>query len=441
MPKPPNIVVTFADDQRGMALGCAGVEPVQTPHLDALARRGVRCDQAYHYGSCHGAVCAPSRAMFHTGRRYMQLHPGLYVLSPDKWPDNSPVQVPPTLGGKLRAAGYRSFATGKWHNGVESFQASFDSAATVFFGGMADHWFTPVQDYDPSGAYPESRARTADGFSTDVFARSAVDFIRSRKGADQPFFCYCAFTAPHDPRTPPDDFRRLYDPRAIAMPPNFQRRHPFETGELGGRDEDLLGHPRDPREIQHSTAEYYGMISHMDAAIGRIHAALAEIGELENTLVVHTGDHGLAVGQHGLMGKQNIYEHSIRVPLIAAGLTLPAGQVRTGMCYQHDLHPTLLELAGLPAGEVYFQSLAPLLKGDGPGRDRIVCHYKQSQRSVRDRRYKLIEYRVGEVRHDQLFDLQADPWETHDLYEDPAHRDRCAQLAAQLPTDHLRSFE
>ncbi|HTL53559.1 MAG TPA: sulfatase-like hydrolase/transferase, partial [Planctomycetota bacterium] len=288
----PNILVTFADDQRGMALGCAGIEPVRTPHLDQLAARGIRFSRAYHYGSCTGAVCAPSRAMFHTGLRYRDLDRAL--LSPTYPPPGHTVALPPTLGRKLRDAGYHTFATGKWHNGVDSFHASFDSGANLFFGGMADHLFTPVHDFDPSGKYPAERARTGNGFSTELFGQSAIDFIHSRKNQsnDQPFFCYCAFTAPHDPRTPPDEFRRLYDPRQIPLPQNFQPEHHFDNGQLGGRDEELLGRPRDPREIQRSTAEYYGMISHMDAWIGRIHAALAETGQLENTIVVHTGDHG-----------------------------------------------------------------------------------------------------------------------------------------------------
>lgn len=441
MARRPNILITIADDQRGTAVGCAGIEPVRTPNLDALAFRGVRFSQAYHYGSCHGAVCAPSRAMLHTGRLYHSLDPAM--LQPIYPPAGYTVAVPPTLGGKLRQAGYHAFAAGKWHNGIHSFNRSFDDARNVFFGGMADHLFTPIYDYDPSGQYLPTTARTGPGFSTELFGQAAVDYIRSRKGNDQPFFCYCAFTAPHDPRTPPDEYRRMYDPREIKLPPNYLPEHLFDTGHIGGRDENLLGHPRDFKEIWRSTAEYYGMITHMDAWIGKIHAALAEIGQLDNTLVVHTADHGLSLGQHGLMGKQNVYEHSVRVPSIVAGPGLPGGVVRDGLCYQHDLHPTLLDLAGVPIGETAFQSLNALARGQTAGRETIASHFARDMRMVRDRRYKLIEYAPNKTHgftREQLFDLQADPWEQTDLIGDPAHAATAQRLRAQLPTAH-QSFE
>lgn len=431
MSRRPNIVLTIADDQRGSALGCAGVEAVRTPSLDRLAARGVRCDRAYHYGSHHGAVCAPSRGMLHTGLPYTQLPAALIAGGTSRDPD---VPVLPTLGSRLREAGYRSFLVGKWHNAVSAVNRSFDDGAAIFLGGMADHFFTPVHVFDPSGRYPPHDARTAEGHSTDVFGQAAVDFIRrqARGGGDEPFFLYVAFTAPHDPRTPPDAYRRLYDPRTIPKSPNVLPEHPFDNGELRVRDERLLGWPRDPAEVQRSLAEYYGMISHMDHWIGRIHDALDEAGALQDTIVVHTADHGLAVGQHGLLGKQNLYEHSIRVPLIAAGPGLPEGVVRDGLCYQHDLNPTLLQLAGAPPAGGFFRSLVPMWRGEAPGRDTIRCAYADLQRAVRDERYKLIEYRVGGAIRRQLFDLVDDPWETRDLAGRPEHGPRLAAMAKRL---------
>jgi len=439
MKKRPNILLTIADDQRGTALGCAGIEPVLTPHLDRLAARGVRFAQAQHFGSCHGAICAPSRAMLHTGLPYFRLERDL--MGPAYPSPDSP--IPPTLGEKLRQRGYRTFGTGKWHNGVRSYHRSFDAGATVFFGGMADHWFTPVHDFDPSGRYPQEAAKTANGFSTEVFAQSAIDFIRSRKEGDEPFFCYCAFTAPHDPRTPPDEWRRRYDPREIAPTPNMQPVEldgiyykcvptPLDFGRSWGRDERLLGVSRDWSEIRRSIAEYYGMISHMDEWIGRIHQALEETGLLENTLVIHTADHGLANGQHGLLGKQNPYQHSLRVPLLLAGPGIPAGQTPEALCYQHDLHPTLLEYAGATDEPDYFQSLRPLIDGRSAGRETIGNAFEDVLRTVRNRRHKLIESNVNGQRGTQLFDLLEDPWETRDLGADPSLEPVAAALRADL---------
>ena len=436
----PNIVLTIADDQRGTALGCAGLEPVQTPALDALAARGARFAQAQHFGSCHGAVCAPSRAMLMTGVPYFQLDSSL--LSATYPPKNRAIHLPPTLGEKLRSVGYDTFATGKWHNGVHSFQPSFSGGANIFFGGMADHWFTPVHDFDPSGVYPPEARRVADGFSTEVFAQSAINYIRSRRDQDEPFFCYCAFTAPHDPRTPPDAWRRRYDPSALAVPPNTTPSH-FNNSPLGvkpsesdvsldERDELLLGIPRDVKEIQRALAGYYGMISHMDEWIGRIHEAVAEIGAGEDTLIIHTADHGLAVGQHGLLGKQNLYRHSLNVPLILTGPGVPRGMTSEALCYQHDLHPTLMELAGLGSSFAPFQSLTPLLKSESTGRNYIAAAFGSVLRSVRDQRYKLIEANVKGTLTWRLFDLENDPWETRDLSSEAGSNAIAATLRNEL---------
>ncbi len=440
MRKRPNIVLTIADDHRGTALGCGGIEPVLTPSLDALAARGTRFVNAQHLGSCHGAVCAPSRAMLHTGFPYFQLDPGL--LGPADPPPDRPVNIPPTLGQKLQEAGYESFATGKWHNGVRSFHRSFNRGASIFFGGMNDHWFTPVQDFDPSGQYPNSAKYLADGFSTEVFARSAIDFIRSRRDDERPFFCYCAFTAPHDPRTPPDHWRRQYRPSSLTMPPNvtpsFFGHSPLsvmpsrDMGTTRDRDELLLGTPRDVREIERALAGYYGMISHMDEWIGKIHEAVEEIGVAEGTIVIHTSDHGLAVGQHGFLGKENLYQHSLNVPLILAGPDIPGGLVSEALCYQHDLHPTLAERAGAapPDGKT-FRNLDAVISGDG-GRTYIGSSYMGSVRSIRDKRYKLIEYHVQDEKSCELFDLQSDPWETCNLEGQSEQRDTLVRLRREL---------
>jgi len=438
--KRPNIILTIADDQRGSALGCAGREPVQTPALDALAARGVRFAQAQHFGSCHGAVCAPSRAMLMTGVPYFQLDPSL--LSATYPPADRVAHIPPTLGEKLRRKGYDTFATGKWHNGVHSFHPSFSGGANIFFGGMADHWFTPVHDFDSSGKYPPEARRQADGFSTEVFARSAIDYIRSRRGSDEPFFCYCAFTAPHDPRTPPDAWRKKYDPSRMPLPANIVPAH-FNNSPLGAkppegsvsldeRDELLLGIPRDVREIERALAEYYGMISHMDEWIGRIHQAVEEIGGTENTLIIHTADHGLAVGQHGLLGKQNLYQHSLNIPLLLAGPGIPRGAVSDALCYQHDLHPTLMERAGLDSSFAPFQSLSPLLEKQPAGRSHIASAFGHALRSVRDCRYKLIESNVNGAKSSLLFDLENDPWETRNLAGEENSRDVLAGLRREL---------
>jgi len=437
--KRPNILLTIADDQRGSALGCAGIEPVETPNLDALAAAGTRYSQAQHFGSCHGAICAPSRAMLHTGQTYFALDP--CFLGGTYPPEDRTVETPATLGSRLQSAGYRTFGTGKWHNGTQLFQASFQDAANVFFGGMDDHWFTMVQDHDPTGSYPAERARRADGFSTEVFAKSAIDYIHRMAESDEPFFCYCAFTAPHDPRTPPDKWLSRYAPKDMPIFPNMKPDFygggspkgivpHFNNGTLLGRDEVLLGSVRDIMEIQRATAAYYGMVSHMDEWIGKIHDALRETGAWDNTIVVHTADHGLGVGQHGYLGKQNLYQHSLQVPLLMAGPGIEAGRTTDELRYQQDLHPTLLAAAGAEPTSDTFRPLT-----DEP-RDYLGGAYVLTQRCARDDRFKLIEYNLEEQRkfapargiimcdpsiesgehRTELYDLSEDPWEVNDLY-------------------------
>jgi arylsulfatase A-like enzyme len=193
--------------------------------------------------------------------------------------------------------------------------------------------------------------------------------------------------------------------------------HPFDNGEMEVRDEKLAAKPRLPAEIRRHIAEYYAMISHLDYEIGRILDALRSTGEYENTIIILAGDNGLAIGRHGLMGKQSLYEHSVRVPLILRGPGVPSGEVRDTLCYLLDIYPTLCEFTGgTPPASVEGKSLRGAL--DDPAlrvRDHLPLAYGTVQRGVRNDRYKLIEYVVRGERHTQLFDLAHDPDELINL--------------------------
>jgi arylsulfatase A-like enzyme len=269
--------------------------------------------------------------------------------------------------------------------------------------------------------------------STVLFCDAAIRFLEGLS-SNEPFFAYVSFMAPHDPRSMPREFLDLYDPDDIELPPNFMGAHPFDNGELKIRDEQLEDWPRTPEAIRKHIAEYYAMISHLDAGIRRVLDALEKSGKAGDTIIVFAGDNGLAVGQHGLMGKQSQYDHSLRVPLLLAGPGLPAGESRDQLVYLHDLFPTLCELAGeeIPPS-VESKSLAPLLHDQmKTGRKELRFAYKDCQRAVRDDRYKLIEYAVEGRRTTQLFDLAEDPWELQNLAGDPRHRERLAHLRERL---------
>jgi arylsulfatase A-like enzyme len=413
----PNVLVLVSDDQQHDTIAALGHPIVKTPNLDKLVRNGFAFTHAFCMGSTVPAVCAPSRAMFLTGR-------SLYRVA---------VQVPkdvPLWPEVMGQAGYATCGVGKWHNGPAAYARAFQNGGPIFFGGMSDQKRVPVHDYDPAGKYPKKDEHVGDRFSSELFADGAIRFLKGHKG-DKPFFLYVAFTAPHDPRTPPKQYLDLYDPEKIPLPKNFLPVHPFNNGEMTVRDEKLLPWPRKPAEVKKEIAAYYGMISHMDAQIGRILKELEDSGRLKNTLVVFWSDHGLALGHHGLLGKQNLYDHSMRAPLVFFGPGVPKGK-SDALCYLFDIFPTVAELTGtkLPEG-VEGKSLAGVMAGkERKVRDSLFCAYRDVQRAVRTERWKLIRY--PQINKSQLFDLQEDPDERKDLADDPKHAERLKEMMALL---------
>jgi arylsulfatase A-like enzyme len=443
----PNVLFILTDDQRRDTIHALGNARLQTPAMDALAAEGMAFTNAAIMGGSCGAVSMPSRAMLLTGRTLFGL-------------DHCGERIPPEqvlMGEAFRRAGYETFGIGKWHNGKESYARSFTGGGEIFFGGMDDHWNVPVCGFDPTGKYERSlplcvnpwysnelRRRPGDHVcagkhSSELFGDAAVDCLRRRDPA-RPFFLYLAFMAPHDPRTMPADFLEMYPAETTALPPNFADRHPFDNGEMDVRDEKLEPHPRTEGGVRRHLAEYYAMISHLDAQIGKVLQALRDSGAYENTIIVLTGDNGLALGQHGLMGKQSLYEHSVGVPLLLAGPGVPRGRRSEALCYLLDLFPTLCDLAGIAVPpSVQGLSLLPLLQGRA-SKHRPVLHfaYRHLQRAVRDSRFKLIEYVVAGRRTTQLFDLHNDPWEMRNLCADQKYQgclDRLTHELKRWPTD------
>jgi len=420
----PNVLFILADDQRYDTIGALGNSEVSTPNLDALVRCGTAFTSAHIMGGSHQAVCMPSRAMLLTGRSLFHL---------DRQGQDIPTDNP-MFPEVLRSQGYTTFGTGKWHNGPTSFARCFSAGDSIFFGGMHEHFSMPLHDFDPLGDYPERDHNVAQGrHSTDIFSESVERFLDDYDGT-APFLAYLSFTAPHDPRDTHVRYHDMFDPDSLELPENFATEHPFDNGELDVRDEMLAPLPRTPDDIRRHIAEYYAMITHLDDRIGRVLAALESSGHADNTIVVFTGDNGLALGQHGLMGKQNLYDHSVRVPLVLSGPGIPQNQTSDALVYLSDIYATLFELIGEPLPDsVEGVSMVPAMhsKKSAP-RDTLFTAYRDYQRAVRDRRHKLIEYSVNRERRTQLFDLRADPWETHDLSDDPASAQTLTRLRSEL---------
>lgn len=431
-PKPLNVLVLYSDDQRYNTIHALGNEAIQTPNLDRLVQKGVAFTRAQTMGGLHGALCVPSRAMLHTGR---------YLHNLQKAGDVIPAEHT-TLPQYLQTKGYQTYAIGKWHNDKASFFRSYENGAALFFGGMhlpekGGQEHPQFVKYDPSGQFNEP-AQNADTYASELYANEAIQFLNGQNPASKPFYCYVAFTSPHDPRTPTETYRKLYPKERIQLPPNFLPQHPFDNGELAVRDEKLLPRPLTEDGAKEELALYYSMITELDAQIGRILDALEKNGLTQNTLVIFAGDNGLAVGSHGLLGKQNLYEHSMRVPLIISHSALPQNRRIDVLAYIADIFPTVTDALGLPVpSTVESQSLYPYITGrKREGREAVYYTYRDLQRAVRTAdNWKLIKYNVNQRETTQLFDLNNDPYETQNLADDPAYSTKKRQLEARLVSE------
>lgn len=439
----PNILLLFADDMRFDTVRALGGSPIRTPNLDALVSRGTSFTHAHIPGGTCGAICMPSRAMLHTGVELFHL-------------EDRGASIPPEhtlMGEHLGRLGYSTYGIGKWHNGTASFNRGFQDGNEIMFGGMADHWNVPANTYDPAGRYDRiqpvidspytaniPRHRIVDHItpgkhSTDLFAEEAVGYLEGDTG-ERPFFLSLAFMAPHDPRSMPPEYLRLYDPDSIPLPENFMHEHPFDIGHKTIRDEKLAPFPRTEEDTRRQISEYYAMITHLDDRIGDIIAKLKQRGQYENTLIVFAGDNGLALGRHGLFGKQNLYDHSVRVPLIFAGPGIPENRRSSAYVFLMDIFPTLCDIIGAEIPEsVESVSFIRALTGDeSTCREHLYTAYVDSQRAVRRDEWKLIRYNIRGRIHHQLFNIAADPMETANLFYSSDHHDKVESLGDLMKT-------
>lgn len=422
-PERPNVLFIFADDQAFDTVRSLGNSEIQTPNLDRLVRSGTTFTHAYNQGSWSGAVCIASRTMLNSGRSLWRAE-AIYRTS------EAERQAGRWWSEHLRAAGYDTYMTGKWHCTAQAEQA-FDFVTHVR-GGMPNQtpqgYDRPRRDrrdawspYDPQfGGFWQGGKHWS-----EVLGDDAEAFLQQAAQRDQPFFMYLAFNAPHDPRQSPQAYVDRYPAERIAVPASFLPEYPFQNQigcGPGLRDEKLAPFPRTEHAVQVHRQEYYAIITHMDDQIGRILDALQRTGKQDRTYIFFTADHGLACGHHGLMGKQNMYDHSLRVPLIVAGPGIPADRRLDGAVYLQDIVPTSLELAGLaPPDHVEFKSLLPILDGQRERNyEAVYGAYLGLQRMVVRDGMKLIVY--PRVPQRLLFDLRADPGERHNLADAPQHQ-------------------
>lgn len=430
----PNILFLFADDQCFETIRAFGHTDIETPNLDRLVNRGTTFTHAYNMGSWSGAVCVASRTMLITGRSVWRAN-AVYNTT-DK--ERQAERLWPQLMSK---AGYDTYFTGKWHIQTDAAKV-FDVAKHIRAGMPKD---TP-QGYDrPLDDQPDEWSPSDPKFGgfweggkhwSEVVGDDAVEFLGTAKQKPNPFFMYVAFNAPHDPRQSPQSYVDKYPLDRIAVPTNFIAEYPYKDAIGCGpslRDEKLSPFPRTEHAVKVHRQEYYAIITHMDAQIGRILDALEESGKADNTWIFFTADHGLAIGHHGLFGKQNLYDHSVRVPFIVNDPGVKAGATNNSPIYLQDAMATSLELAEVAKPEqVEFHSLLPLLHGvESPAaRKEIYGAYLELQRSITHDGWKLILYPKAQVA--RLYHVAEDPLEMTDLANASAHASRRHELFQRL---------
>ncbi|MBX3439877.1 MAG: sulfatase-like hydrolase/transferase, partial [Planctomycetaceae bacterium] len=406
----PNFLFILADDQSPFTLKAYGPSVCDTPHIDRLAAEGMVIHDAHHMGSWSGAVCTPSRTMIMTGRTVWNIPgangPGLEY--PKEFRQQAAVDCLPAV---FNRAGYDTFRTCKYGNSYNEANALFTVSRVAT---------------NREGTVAEGSAWHGD---------QVIDYLNEREasGDRDPFLIYFGFSHPHDPRNATPELAAKYGadnesppsqphPQSPPLPINYLPAHPFHHGHPGLRDEELVQGVltrRDEPAIRNETGREYACIENIDRQVGRVLDKLEAMGQLDKTYVFYTADHGIAVGRHGLLGKQNLYEHTWRVPFLVRGPGIAAGSHASGYIYLLDVFPTLCDLAGIDTPDVVDGlSFRDVLEGKADRiRDVMYGVYcggtKPGMRSVKSGDWKLITYDVldGQVRETQLFNLKQNPHE------------------------------
>ena len=373
--KSPNIVFLFTDDQTYESVGALGNNEIHTPNLDRLVANGTTFTHAYNMGGWHGAVCVASRSMIISGS---------YIWNAKRkdslWAKKDSLALSQNWSKLMQNKGYKTYMTGKWHVEAPADQI-FDRTEHIRPGMPGDKrnelaaagkkWKEESGDmkdwnkYMPVGYGRPVNENDTEWLATDsiqggfweggkhwseVVRDDAIDFIEDTKTHDAPYFMYLAFNAPHDPRQAPQRFLDMYPVDSIAVPASFLPEYPYKDDINNPailRDEALAPFPRTEYAIRKHRQEYYASISHLDEQIGKILDALEASGEMDNTYIFFGADHGLSVGQHGLLGKQSLFDHSIRLPMMVLGPDIPKGKKIDVDVYLQDIMATSLELAGI----------------------------------------------------------------------------------------------
>lgn len=441
----PNIVVVMADQLAPHFTGAYGHRIAKTPHLDALAQRGMRFDAAY----CNSPLCAPSRFAFMSGQLISRI--AAYDNASEF---NASV---PTFAHYLKALGYRTCLSGKMHFvGPDQMHGFEDRVTTDIYPSdfawtpdweaadeRIDKWYHNMQTVKESGVAQATFQIDYDdevGFAARRWLFNvARDKAQNSSGREaKPFALVASFIHPHDPYVARPEWWNLYSDDEIDMPdhvPDLADQDPFSRRVLDGIEASYV--PLTEEEVRRARRAYLANVSYFDSKIGLMVQTLEEIGELDKTIIVVTADHGDMLGERGLWYKMNFFEHSARVPLVMAGPGITQGVAKQA-CSLVDLLPTFLEIGGGGADmlgtPVDGRSLMPLARGEDDPVDEAIGEYCAEMTP-----YPVIMIRRGSLKYihcdidpPQLYDLGKDPLETRNCVNDPAYAAVAAQFAAEV---------
>ena len=451
-----NVLFVNIEDWNAETVGCYGSPIAQTPHFDAFAQTGVRFDRAY----CQSSVCGPSRASFLTGTRPDTT--GVYK-NQDLFDELTPRELL-SLPEYFRNAGAYTANIGKLFHGVSERLHSFDrlelytrpeAYAGVSLTTRPQQELARDELLDEAVAVsdlPRAEAgrmgdsgESAEASPDGQRARMVVRMLEERERETQPFFMALGFQRPHLPFLAPREFVDLYDPASMPAPKapaSADRDVPLAAKRWGVNYGIFEQGPPSEHEARRAVAAYYACVSFMDAQLGLVLDALENTGLAANTIVVVFADHGFHLGEHGLWGKETLFEQTTRVPL---AIRVPGargnGKVSTELVELVDLLPTLLDACEIDApGQLEGTSLLPLIEDPNtPGRPAAFTVCSRSReivgRSVRSERYRWSIWSKLDGGYEfELYDLAEDPWEQVNLATSSAHQEIARQHAQLFRT-------
>ena len=437
----PNIVVIMADQLAPQFTGAYGHPIAKTPHLDALAERGMRFDAAY----CNSPLCAPSRFAFMSGQ----------LISRIAAYDNASEfkASVPTFAHYLKTLGYRTCLSGKMHFvGPDQMHGFEDRVTTDIYPAdfawtpdweapdeRIDKWYHNMQTVKESGLAQATFQIDYDDEVGFAARRWLFDVARNRgKGDDAPFALVASFIHPHDPYVARPEWWNLYSDDKIELPrdvPALEDQDPFSRRLMDGIEASYV--PLTDEEVLRARRAYLANVSYFDSKIGEIVQTLTEMGTIDDTIIIATADHGDMLGERGLWYKMNFFEHSARVPLVMAGPGIVQGTAQNAVSLV-DLLPTFLEIADgdhqLLGEPIDGRSLMPLARGETDPVDEAIGEYCAEMTG-----FPVIMIRRGTFKYihcdsdpPQLYDLRADPGERRNLAARAEHADIAARFAAEV---------